>query len=179
VLTVPVLLVQLGVAPWLERGRELRGALEAERSAWARELGVQEARARLASEHASLRAALADARPRLLDVTDAMGAGAALSRRVSDAARTASVLLQDVQSLEHDEEAGALQSTAVRARVLGDLEGILLLLHELERAPELVRVEELELHAAGINDGDLERGQLLRLTLVVSGAWWSEHGGGA
>lgn len=176
-LTLPVALFQLGVAPWLERVRELRSSLEAERGAWARERGVLEAADRLTSEHAAVRATVQAARPRLLEGKDALGAGTDLTRRVTEAARGASVLLQDVQSLERAApEVSALGTAAVRVRILGDLEGILLLLHEIEHLPVLVSVDELDLHAAGINDGDLERGQLLSLTMVVSGAWWRGDG---
>jgi hypothetical protein len=95
----------------------------------------------------------------------------ALTRHVTGAAQAAGILIQRVDTRDPDAAGGLLRATSLSLRILGDLEGLTTFLHMLESGTLMLRVDELSLRLAGVNDGDLERGQLMAAGLVVTGYW--------
>lgn len=170
-LVTPVAGYRVVVAPWLADTAELRASLAAERSLLARELAVVDGAAALPAAAADLQTELDGVRPWLLDAATALAASGALSRDVAAHAEDAGILIQEVQGRDGGEDVGAVHASSLAVRALGDLEGILRFLHALENEPTLLTVGELSLRTAGVNDGDLEQGQLMSLALVVSGYW--------
>jgi hypothetical protein len=148
----------------------LQDALLAERDLYARELAaVREASPR-GDERDALATAIERARPWLLTVTTDVAAAGRLTRRVTEVGQTVGVLVQEVRVVDA-ESLSTLTATSVAVRALGDLEGLVRFLHTLETDEQLLRVHGLTLRAAGVNDGDLERGQLMSAGFVVTGYW--------
>lgn len=173
-LIAPVAGYRFVVAPWMADTAELRAAVTAERALLARELAVVAEAGALPDVVAQLQEELAEMRPWLLDGATPLAASSALSRDVATHAAEVGILIQEVQGREVGAGEGVLQTSSLTVRALGDLEGILRFLHALENEPTLLTVGELSLRTAGVNDGDLERGQLMSLALVVSGYWRAE-----
>jgi hypothetical protein len=94
---------------------------------------------------------------------------------LTELGRASGVLVQEIQARVSEEGSGSLQAVAVSLRALGDLEGLARLLHGIESARALLVTSELTLRPAGVNDGDVERGQLMSLGVVVSGLWMKEE----
>lgn len=169
-LIAPVAGYRLVLAPWLAHTAELRASLTAERGLLARELTVVAEAESLPAVAADLQGELNGARPWLLNGATALAASSILSRDIAVHAGDAGVLIQEVQGRD-DGDFGVLRVSSVSVRVLGDLEGVQRFLHALENERTLLTVGELSLRPAGVNDGDLERGQVMSLALVVSGYW--------
>jgi hypothetical protein len=163
------------VAPWLAYRTGLRDAVQAERDLLARERSAVAAAASHPTRDADLRNALDSARPWLLDASSSIAASGALSRALTELGRASGVLVQEIQARVSEEGSGSLQAVAVSLRALGDLEGLARLLHGIESARALLVTSELTLRPAGVNDGDVERGQLMSLGVVVSGLWIKEE----
>jgi hypothetical protein len=54
------------------------------------------------------------------------------------------------------------------------LEGFSRFLHAIENGTLLLEVSELTLRPAGVNDGDLERGQLMSAGMVITAFWMED-----
>lgn len=171
VVVAPVALYRLAVAPWMSHADDARTALSAERALLARELAVVDGARTLPGALDSLRAELERARTSLLDGGTPLAVSGALSREIARVAREAGVLIQEVSGRDPAPSGTVLRTSSLDVRTIGDLEGVLRFLHALENASTLLTVGELSLRTAGINDGDLEQGQLMSLGLVVSGYW--------
>ncbi len=117
-----------------------------------------------------LESAVAAARTLTLVGTDAVAAGGALTAHVARTADRAGVMLQLAEQGEPEAFVnGGVIGHPVSVRLLGDLEGVLRFLHGLESGTPLLRVLGLSLRPSGVNDGDLEQGQLLTVAATVWG----------
>jgi hypothetical protein len=171
-LVAPVAAYRLAIEPWWTYRSGLVETLAAERDVYARELAAirdaQGASARLAD----LDRELATANAWLLQGTSELAVSGALTRALPLLARSAGVLLQEIRAGDVAPLAESrLAEVPVTVRLLGDLEGIVQLLHQLENHERLLHVRDLNLRPAGVNDGDLERGQLMSAGFTVVGFW--------
>lgn len=171
VVIAPVAAFRVGVEPWWAYRQGLREAFVAERDLYARELAAIRDAPGWSDQRTRFVASLDRARPWLLTAADPVAAGSRLTRLVSEAGQGADILVQEVRATEADTPAAPLASASVAVRALGDLEGIARFLHALENGETLLRVSELSLRPAGMNDGDLERGQIMAAGVVVTGFW--------
>jgi hypothetical protein len=165
---------RFGVAPWLQRVSELRSVLESERDLLSRERGALQETELFPERAGDLGAALGTLDPWLLPGPGPMAASGSLTRYVTDLGQGAAILIQEAESRDGEERGGSLQTVSLSIRAQGDLEGLVRFLHALENGPSLVRVDELTLRTAGVNDGDTERGQLLAANLLLTGFWLEE-----
>lgn len=171
IVIAPAAAYRVGVEPWMSYRSGLHDALVAERDLYARELAAIRDTERWTEERTSFAASLDRARPWLLTATSDVAASGRLTRLVSEAGQGANILVQEVRAVETDAPSPTLGVASVAVRALGDLEGIARFLHALENGDRLLRVEELSLRPAGMNDGDLERGQIMAAGFVVTGYW--------
>lgn len=171
ILIAPFACYRVAIGPWLKYRGGLRDALTAERDVYAREQAAVNDLGRLRSEQEGLQDALAVADPWLLSGPSEVTIAGRLTRRVTEVGPVAGILIQDVVARDPGAGGGNLRAVSVGVRALGDLEGITRFLHDLENGEELLHVTELTIRAAGINDGDLERGQLMSAGMVVTGYW--------
>lgn len=168
-LLVPAVLFRAGIAPWMEYRSDLRDTLAAERDALVREQFAI-AQAQRDPDRGERYAELLDAaEPWLLGGSTQMAASGALSRLVTQMGSRAGILIQEIQTRDGDETGDGIAPVIVAVRALGDLEGLLRFLHDVENGELLLEVRELTLQTAGRNDGDLERGQLMTAGLVITG----------
>ena len=171
ILIAPVAAYRAGIEPWLAYRAGMSDALYAERDLLVREQSAVEGASKLPVYAEVLRAELNEVESWLLEGDAQMAVAGALTRHVTGAAQVAGILIQQVGTRDPDAAKGLLRATSLSLRVLGDLEGLTRFLHALESGAHLLRVDELSLRLAGVNDGDLERGQLMAAGLVVTGYW--------
>jgi hypothetical protein len=171
ILIAPVAAYRAGLEPWLAYRAGVSDALQAERDLLVREQSAVEGASKLPVYAEVLRAELREAEPWLLEGDAQMAVAGALTRHVTGAAQAAGILIQRVDTRDPDAAGGLLRATSLSLRILGDLEGLTTFLHMLESGTLMLRVDELSLRLAGVNDGDLERGQLMAAGLVVTGYW--------
>lgn len=165
----PFALFRVAVSPWLSYRSGLHEAVEAERDLHVRELALlQEGEDRAASiqEVDGLLSSLDDW---WLQTGTEVAATGRLTRRISDAGERAGILIQEVRALPIEPSASSVQPVSVAVIALGDLEGVVRLLLALEDRNELLRIEELSLELAGLNDGELARAQLMSIGFVLTG----------
>jgi len=172
----PAALYRIGVNPYLQYRAGLADAVAAERDLLAREMALLADASGLRAEKNRVDAERETITPWLLSSQDDLEAEARLRRRVSQVGQDVRVLVQEVTSAAQDDRPGRVRTTAVAVRALGDLEGLVRMLHALENGTQLLHVEDLSIRPAGVNDGDLERGQLLLVSFVVAGYWWADEG---
>jgi hypothetical protein len=168
---LPAAAYRVGVAPFLQYRSGLVEALAAERDLYARERSALSAASSNPDPEGSIRAVLQEAEPWILGGSSSLAATGTLSRLVTDAGRTSGILIHDVHTQNPADDAGPMKSAAISVRATGDLEGIARFLHAIENGGPLLKVVELSLRPAGLNDGDLERGQLLSASIVIEGLW--------
>jgi hypothetical protein len=171
IVVAPVAAYRQAAAPWLDHMSELRTSFDTERALLARERAAIRQAAEAPARMEALRAGLESAEPLLFPGASDVEVSGAMSRYVADWGAEERVLIQEVQAGRTEALSGALASSSLSVRALGDLEGLARFLHGLENGDRLVRVEELTLRAAGVNDGDVERGQLMSLGVMVTGYW--------
>jgi hypothetical protein len=167
----PFAAYRVAVEPWLAFRGGLRDALMAERDLFAREQGAVRDAATIPAEVSGLEDALNRVEPWLLDGATAVAVTGRLTRRVTEVGQSVGILVQEVRTRDGAARGAGLGEASVTVRAIGDLEGIARLLFAMENGETLIRVEALSLRTAGMNDGDLERGQLMAAELVVSGYW--------
>jgi hypothetical protein len=147
---VPALLLGLVIQPYRVALESAKDRLEEERWRLQRELS---ALAKV-GEYATL---LEDAEgrlnrhgPRLFGGPDGVTATSALAGYVTERARSSQVLVQRIQSRHAEADADETALTlAVDVRAIGDLEGVIRLIHALEEGEKLVLVERLALERIG------------------------------
>lgn len=171
VVVAPVATFRVAISPWLSHVSELRRTLAAERGLLARERAMIVETQQLPERVRALDASLDSVRRWLLPGASAMDASGALSRYVTSLGKENGILVQQAETRPGGAVSGTLQSTSLSVRALGDLEGVVRLLHDLENGPRLLHVDALSIHPAGVNDGDLDRGELLSASLLVTGYW--------
>jgi hypothetical protein len=167
----PFAAYRVAVEPWLAYRSGLRDALMAERDLFAREQGAIRDAATMPAEVSGLEDALSRVEPWLLDGAAAVAVTGRLTRRVTEVGQSVGILVQEVRTRDDAFRGAGLGEASVTVRAIGDLEGIARLLFAMENGEQLIRVEALSLRTAGMNDGDLERGQIMAAELVVSGYW--------
>ncbi len=165
---MPVVLLRGVVQPYV-RGRAALGErIRTQRDLLARELAVLAVARSLPDRRARADVSLAADAARLLPGADPYAATAELVGYVGETARRSHVLVQDLQgrSATSSTEAGGLARIQVELRGQGDFEGVLRLLHVLERGARLVRVDALAIERSGADPGGRET---LTLRAVLSG----------
>lgn len=177
VVITPFAVYRVAVEPWLSYRGGLHDALLAERDLLARERAVVGDAADAPGRAAELKTTLAEAQPWLLGGSDPVAASGRLTRIATDAAQTAGILVQEIRAADTETEGLALREISISLRLLGDLEGLARFLFRLENGERLLRIEGLSLRTAGVNDGDLEWGQLMNAGVVLVGYW--QPGAGA
>lgn len=170
-IVTPVAAYRVAVSPWLRHMSELRTTLATERDLLAREQGTITEAQQLPDQMAALAGDLKSVQPRLLPGASTMEASGALSRYVTSLGVENGILIQQAETRATQSVAGSLQSTSLEVRALGDLEGVARFLHGLENGPRLMHVDALSIRPAGVNDGDLDRGELLSTSVLVTGYW--------
>jgi len=162
---------RIAIEPWLTYRSGLQDALLAERDLLARERGlIQDADSGPISS-ADLESTLAQARPWLLAGTSRVAATGQLTRIATQAAQSVGVLVQEVQAGDPVSQVPGIEMMSISVRALGDLEGLTRFLFAMENSEPLLHVREVSLRTAGMNDGDLERGQLMSAGFVLVGYW--------
>ena len=139
-LVLPAVAYRLALVPYIRALSETRDQLSVQREALGRELALVAGGAAPPGE-ADLAAVLRAELPRLFRGADELAATAAFAAYVADRARSSRVLLQQTETAAPERREGGVIALRVTLRALGDLEGILTLLHGLEEGQKLVRVE--------------------------------------
>lgn len=171
----PFVAYRVGIEPWLMYRTGLSETLATERDLLARERTLIRDAAAMPARIGETEAALTEVQPWLLSSATPMAATGRLTRIATEAAQSTGILLQEVQGREPD-SGSTLQEVSIAIRALGDLEGLARFLFRIENGEELLHVRELALRVAGMNDGDLERGQLMSAGLIIAGYWQAPEG---
>lgn len=167
----PFAVYRSAVGPWLTYRTGLRDALAAERDLLARERASIRDTASVPAQAGRVERLLAETEPWLLDGSSPVAAASRLTRLVTETAQSVGILVQEVRGRELVSPEPPLTEVSVTVRAIGDLEGLARLLFTMENEARLVRVSDLSLGAAGVNDGDLERGQLMSAAFTLVGYW--------
>jgi len=170
-LLAAALVVRVVVMPSIQLAADLRIRIERERDLLAREHAVvAEARAYPARMPAAERALLDEA-PRLFGGADLATSSATLVNYVSTRALAHRVFVQQSASRPPTAVASGVARLQVELRAVGDLEGVLALLRDLESGPKLLTVERIALsQAERLNLGEAPRDEeVLGLSATVSG----------
>lgn len=175
VVITPFAAYRVAIEPWLTYRNGLSETLVAERDLLARERTLIRAAAAMPAWVGEMETALTEVQPWLLGGATSMAATGQLTRIATDAAQSTGILLQEVQGREPN-SASTLREISIAVRALGDLEGLARFLYSVESGEELLQVRELALRVAGMNDGDLERGQLMSAGVIISGYWQTPPG---
>jgi len=169
-IVVPALLVTFGVRPYTRALEDARDRLAVERGLLERELSLlKEAQgyeqALDQAEDVLLREA-----PRLLGGGDPLAQSALLANYVTDRAIRQRVFLQGSETRPAQTTDGEVVRLAIEVRGVGDLEGILGLLDDLERGSKLIRVERFSLtQASRLNAADSRDEGVLGFAATVAG----------
>lgn len=175
VVITPFAAYRVAIEPWLTYRNGLSETLVAERDLLARERTLIRGAAAMPARVGEMETALTEVQPWLLGGATSMAATGQLTRIATDAAQSTGILLQEVQGREPNSTA-TLREISIAVRALGDLEGLARFLYSVENGEELLQVRELALRVAGMNDGDLERGQLMSAGLIIAGYWQTPPG---
>lgn len=147
VLLAPILGWKLVVRPYTDALREARAQLTRQRELLSRELQLLADAHLYPAELTRSEQALNEIAPRLFAGPDDVTATAALAYYVSDQARKARLVVQQVETHNAEEIGNGVVRLDMSLRAEGDLEGIVLLLRRLESGPKLVRVEQVSVEA--------------------------------
>lgn len=108
-------------------------------------------------------------RSRLFDGSDAISVTAGLSRYVSDRAVQRQVMVQASESRPAADPGHQLLKVSVEVRAIGDLQGVMGWVADLERGPKLVHIEELRITPAQrVGRDESPEEEVLGITLKVS-----------
>lgn len=166
---LPVLLFQFVLRPYSSAITAREDGLRVERALLARELRVLEDRARfdtLDREAARLRT---DTEDQLFVSIDEVSASAALTRYVSDHARLAAVLIQQIETQEAQPLADELATIDVLIRGESDLEGILTFLRGIESGRRLLTIPAIRVEPMAMADQDPDLPTVLGFSVTVRG----------
>lgn len=167
VLTAALAIV-FGVGPYLGALEDARDRLGVERSLLARERALVEAADAFESGRVAVEAGMVIRAPRLFTGDPTLAAGA-LVRYVAQGAARSSVLLEATETRAAAEAGDGLTTVRVRIRAVGDVEGVLRLLRELEDGSRLVHVEALSLEGRNSYRSDGDDVQLVALGATIAG----------
>jgi hypothetical protein len=142
---VPALVFAFGVKPYLARVEAAEAQLLTQRRLLQRELALLTDVRRYPERLEAVERALHAEVPRLFGGSDGVTATAALAGYVDRAARSSRVLVQQSESRGAEVLAPGVLELGVTIRAVGDVEGILTLLHALEEGGKLVRIEGLSI----------------------------------
>lgn len=148
-LAAPFVGWKLIVRPYVNALTSTREQLQAQRRLLARELELLASAKRYPAELARAERALNGTALKLFSGPDDVSATAALAYYVSDQARKARVVVQQVETHNAEPVADGVIRLDMTMRAEGDLEGIVTLLRRLESGPKLVRVEQITVEQGG------------------------------
>jgi hypothetical protein len=169
VVVFPVLVIQFVIRPYQTTMAARKDELRVERALLARELRVLQDRARfdtLGIEAARLRA---DTEGQIFVGVDEMSASAALTRYISDRARHAPVLIQQVETQSAQPLADELVTIDVHVRGESDLEGILTFLRGVEFGSKLLTMPAIRVEPVGSREPDADRPTVLGFSVTLRG----------
>jgi hypothetical protein len=126
-----------------------REQLQVQRGLLSRELELIAAAGRYPAELTRAEHALRTVAPRLFTGPDDVSATAALAYYVTDQARKARVVVQQVETHNAEPVTDGVTRLDMTMRAEGDVEGIVTLLRRLETGPKLVRVEQITVEQGG------------------------------
>lgn len=142
-LVAPVLAWNMAAKPYIAALRSTREDVRVQRDLLARELDLLAAARRYPSALTHAEQSLASAASRMFTGPDDVSATAALAHYVSDQARKARVVVQQVETRNSEQIGHGLAGLDMSLRAEGDVEGIVTLLRRLESGSKLVRVEQI------------------------------------
>jgi hypothetical protein len=164
------LFAQAVVRPYLSERDDLRARIVRERDLLAREDALLAAVAAYPRRLDRAEAALLAAAPRLFPGADLATASAELSSHVAGEAFGQRVFVQQSETRPPEDAGGGIVRLRVELRAMGDLEGILGMLHRLETGPKLLTVEGLSVRPAEpVNPAEGADEEVLALGAVVAG----------
>ncbi|HUG38902.1 MAG TPA: GspMb/PilO family protein [Longimicrobiales bacterium] len=176
VLTAALAIV-FGIRPYLSALEDARDRLTAERSLLARERALVDAADAFGSGAAVVEAGMAIRAPRLFTGDPTLAAGA-LVRYVAQGAARSSVLLEATETRAAGEAGDGLTTVRVQIRAVGDVEGVLRFLREMEDGSRLVHVERLSLESRNSYRSDGDDVQLVALGATIAGYALAAPGAG-
>jgi hypothetical protein len=143
------LIVVLGLRPAWRAYVDASDELALERRTLARERGLVAASPRIRAARTEGARRMADLAPRVFVVPSANLASAALAGYVRELADSVGVTIAQLTPPESPDDRVRFGPVAVQVQGRGDLEGVLGLLRALESGPKLVRLDSIDIAAAG------------------------------
>lgn len=167
------LFVRFAALPYVAEVQRLQDAVSVERETLARERGMLAEIERMDGAVSRLEESVGEWEGRLLPKGE-LEATARLSDHLTEVAEASGILLQRIDGRAPEVELTGLRPRAASVRALGDLEGMLRFLHDLESSNLLVRVDRIQLSPSGVRTADPEEARALSLTAVVRGYSFAE-----
>jgi hypothetical protein len=164
---LPVLTFQLVVTPYSSAMSRRKDELRAERALLARELRVLQERAQYDTLGVEAQRLLAETEQLLFIGTDELSVSATLTRHVSDQARLAPVLIQQIEAGSAITLAEQLGAIDVVVRGESDLEGILTFLRGLEFGAKLFTIPAFRVEPVTAGEPDPEEPALLGFSATL------------
>jgi hypothetical protein len=165
----PVLAWNLIVRPYTQAMRETTERLQVQRELLSKELQLLGSASQYPKVLSRAERTLDATAARLFSGPDDVSATAALAYYVSDHARKARVLVQQVETRNSEPIGDGIVGLDMGLRAEGDLEGIVALLRKLESGPKLVRIEQLTVEQASSGGDVPSQSETLSIAATIRG----------